>query len=168
MAPADPPDGTAEPRSHDGGTSGRTYSRKAKVCKEKSVRKSPADTKVKEVGGGSAPHTGAEIPIQPTEKTMGKQLVTLQHTEEHVGEDIHTTACGGHHARADGCALNELQTVEKPCRSGFILKDCSPWKDPGWSKGEAEEGATEMKCYELDRNPYSPSPCMAWCVGRRK
>ncbi|KAJ7424163.1 hypothetical protein BTVI_07438 [Pitangus sulphuratus] len=46
------------------------------------------------------------------EKTMGKQVVTFQCMEDHVGADTHTAPHGRHCDRADGCALNELQTGE--------------------------------------------------------
>jgi len=49
-----------------------------------------ADTKVSEEGeGGGAPGAGAEIPLQPTEKTMVRQAVSLQPMEAHGGADIH-------------------------------------------------------------------------------
>lgn len=57
------------------------------------MQNSPADTKVREEAGrNGAPCTGAEIPLQSIEKTMGKQIATLQHTDDHVGADIHTAA----------------------------------------------------------------------------
>lgn len=78
---------------------------------------------------------GAEIPLHLMEKAMGKQVVTLQHTEDSAGADIHTSACGGHRARADGCTLDELQTAERPCMSRFVLKDCSTMLEQGRSGG---------------------------------
>jgi len=53
-------------------------------------RNRSADTKVSaEGGGGGAPGTGAEIPLQPVEKTMVRQAVPLQPMEVHSGADIH-------------------------------------------------------------------------------
>ena len=57
-----------------------------RACK----RNSSADTKVSEEGGGGdAPGTGAEIPLQPMVKTMVRQAVPLQPMEVHGGADIH-------------------------------------------------------------------------------
>lgn len=33
-----------------------------------------------------------EIPLQSMEKTMGENIAILQHTDDHVGADIHTAA----------------------------------------------------------------------------
>ena len=50
----------------------------------------PADCKVgEEGGGGDASGTGAEIPLQPTVKTMVRQAVSLQPREVHSGADLH-------------------------------------------------------------------------------
>ena len=67
---------------------------------ERGVRKcetnSPADTKASKEGwGGGAPGTGAEISLQPVDKTMLTQVVPLQPMEGYSGADIHTAACGG-------------------------------------------------------------------------
>ena len=78
-APMDPPQGTAEPLSQDGGVSGKVCVRKGrKHCaaierevRKKCARNSPADSKVSEEGGGGgAPGVGAEIPLQTLEETM--------------------------------------------------------------------------------------------------
>ena len=53
-------------------------------------RKDSADTKVSEEGGGGgAPGTRAEIPLQPVVKTMVRQAVPLQPMEVNGGADIH-------------------------------------------------------------------------------
>ena len=53
-------------------------------------RHSCADTKVSEKeGAGGAPGAGAEIPLQPMEKTMVRQAGPLQPMEVHGGADIH-------------------------------------------------------------------------------
>ena len=50
----------------------------------------PADTKASEErGGGSAPRTRAEVPLQPVMKTMVRQAVPLQPMEVHCGADLH-------------------------------------------------------------------------------
>ena len=40
-------------------------------------------------GGGGAPGTGAEIPLQPTEETMVRQAVPLQPMEVHGAAGLH-------------------------------------------------------------------------------
>ncbi|GAB0183170.1 acid sphingomyelinase-like phosphodiesterase 3b [Grus japonensis] len=53
-------------------------------------RNNSADTKVSEEGrGGGAPGAGAEIPLQPMEKTMVRQAGPLQPMEVNGGADIH-------------------------------------------------------------------------------
>ena len=53
-------------------------------------RNNPVDTKVSEEGGGGdAPGTRAETPLQPVVKTMVRQAVPLQPREVHSGADIH-------------------------------------------------------------------------------
>ena len=53
-------------------------------------RNNSADTKVSEEGGGGgAPGTRAEIPLQPMVKTMVRQAVPLQPMEVNGGADIH-------------------------------------------------------------------------------
>ena len=90
----------AEPISDSGNASVITFLRRKKswdsekqppergvrTCK----RNNPADTKASEEGGGGdAPGTGAEIPLQPMVKTMVRQAVPLQPMEVHSGADIH-------------------------------------------------------------------------------
>jgi len=53
-------------------------------------RNSPADTKVSaEGGGGGAPGTGAEISLQPMEKTVGEAGCPLQPMAVHGAAEIH-------------------------------------------------------------------------------
>ena len=65
----------------------RQLEREVRTCK----RTSPADPQVSEErGGGDAPGTGAEIPLQPVVmKTMVRQAVPLQPREVHRGADLH-------------------------------------------------------------------------------
>ncbi|GAB0177162.1 epimerase family protein SDR39U1 [Grus japonensis] len=98
----DPPLAKTKPISHSGSASGITLLRKGKtplqhqeqLQPERGVgrceRNSSADTKVSAEGGaGGAPGAGAEIPLQPLEKTMVRQAVPLQTMEVHGGADIH-------------------------------------------------------------------------------
>jgi len=53
-------------------------------------RNHSADTKLSAEGkGGGAPGTAAEVPLQPVEKTVVRQAVSLQPMEVHHGADIH-------------------------------------------------------------------------------
>jgi len=47
------------------------------------------DTKASEGGGGGAPGTRAEVPLQPMMKTTVRQFVPLKPMEGHGGVDIH-------------------------------------------------------------------------------
>ncbi|GAB0186509.1 acid sphingomyelinase-like phosphodiesterase 3b [Grus japonensis] len=91
----DPPLAKAKPISSSGSASGITELRGGKIKKpaqqqlqlERGVRRcernNSADTKTSEEGGGGgAPGTGAEIPLQPMEKTMVRQAVPLKPMEE--------------------------------------------------------------------------------------
>ncbi|GAB0195028.1 acid sphingomyelinase-like phosphodiesterase 3b [Grus japonensis] len=90
----------AEPISDGGSTSGITELRRGEKTHQEQLqpergvkicgRNNSADTKVSaEGGGGGAPGTGAEIPLQPLEKTMVRQAVPLQPMEDGGGADIH-------------------------------------------------------------------------------
>lgn len=55
------------------------------------------------------------IPLQPVEKTVAMQVVTLQPMKDPGGEDNQPAAYGGLHAGGGGCALREnLQPVKSP------------------------------------------------------
>ncbi|GAB0181647.1 junction-mediating and -regulatory protein-like [Grus japonensis] len=100
----------AEPISDDGSASGIMYLRRGKKHQEqfqpergvrRCERNSPADTKISAEGGaGGAPGARAEIPLQPLEKTMVRQVVPLQPTEDDGGAEIPPAARGGSHTRA--------------------------------------------------------------------
>ncbi|KAK4815368.1 hypothetical protein QYF61_001356 [Mycteria americana] len=78
-----------------------------------------ADTKVSEEGGGGgAPGTRAEIPLQPMVKTMVRQAVPLQPMEVNGGADIH------------------LQPVEDPMPEHVDMPEggCDPVESPCWSR----------------------------------
>ncbi|GAB0180080.1 epimerase family protein SDR39U1 [Grus japonensis] len=89
----------AEPISDSGSASGITELRRGENNQEQlppergvriHERNNSADTQVtEEGGGGGAPGTRADIPLQPMEKTMVRQAVPLQPMEVHGGADIH-------------------------------------------------------------------------------
>ncbi|GAB0206511.1 epimerase family protein SDR39U1 [Grus japonensis] len=101
---------------------------------------SNGDTKVHEDGGGGgAPDTRAEIPLQPLVKTMVKQAVPLQPMEDDGGAEI------------------PLQPVEDPTpeRVEAPEGDCDPVGSPRWSKLLAgpvdpwrEEPTLEQVCWQ--------------------
>jgi len=82
-----PLQGIAEPLHQDSGTSGKSYLRMGQMLhnsvrtEEKIVRNSAADIKMKAGEGEGAQGTKAEIPLQPVEKTMVKQVFPLQSME---------------------------------------------------------------------------------------
>ena len=69
-------------------------------------------------GGGGAPGTGAEIPLQPVGKTMVRQAVPLQPMDVRGGADIH------------------LQPVEDPTPEQVDVPEagCDPVGSPHWSR----------------------------------
>ena len=78
-----------------------------------------ADTKVSaEGGGGGAPGAGAEIPLQPLEKTMVRQAVPLQPMGDGGEQRFH------------------LQPMEDPTPEQVETPEggCDPVGSPGWSK----------------------------------
>ncbi|GAB0179150.1 acid sphingomyelinase-like phosphodiesterase 3b [Grus japonensis] len=108
----------AESMSDSGSVSGIMYLRRGKKLLQNSSqrrgvriceRNSPTGTQVSaEGGGGGAPGTEPEIPLQPLEKTMVRQAVLLQPVEVHGGAEIPPAALGGPHAGADGCPQRRL------------------------------------------------------------
>ncbi|GAB0192682.1 hypothetical protein GRJ2_001733500 [Grus japonensis] len=87
--------------------------------RRKCERNNSADTKVSAEGGaGGAPGTGAEIPLQPVEKTMVRQAIPLQPMEDDDGADIH------------------LQPVEDPTSEQVdaLTGGCDPMGSLCWSR----------------------------------
>ena len=91
------------------------------------------------------------------------------------GEEVFQTpsrdssaAPGEDHGEVGGHDLKELQPMESPPWSRFILKDCSPWDGPHGEEGErpAKEGAAERSCYGQHKTPHSPFLCASW--GKRR
>ncbi|CAM9274818.1 unnamed protein product [Bubo scandiacus] len=78
--------------------------RGVRICE----RNNSADTKVSEEGGGGgAPGTRAEIPLQPVVKTTVRQAVPL-HPWRLTVEQNPPAAHGGPHTGAGGCAQRTL------------------------------------------------------------
>jgi len=68
-----------------------------------------ADTKVSEEGGGGgAPGTGAEIPLQPVEQTMVRQAVPCSPWRSMVEQISTCSLWKGPHARAGGGTQRRL------------------------------------------------------------
>lgn len=136
----DPPHTRVEPISEAGGTSLKKYLRKGKML-----------------------HGSEEW----REKKCEKQFC------EHQGQRRKSGRCSrlqiryspaAHewdHGGAGEYVLKELWPVETPHWRRFILKDCSLWEQPPcWSREKCEEeGAAEMKCYELTTIPIAHPPC---------
>ncbi|KAK4818202.1 hypothetical protein QYF61_008586 [Mycteria americana] len=125
-------------------------------------RNNSADTKVSEEGGGGgAPGTGAEIPLQPVEKTMVKQVAPLQSMEVHDGADIHSEVHGGPPARADGCVLKEAVTWWRACARAGSWQELWPCgeRSPCWSRFSGRTCDTmEDSCW----NSLFLKDCIPW------
>ena len=111
------------------------------------MKSSPTDTKFgEEDGGGGAPGAGAEIPLQPMEKTMVKQVASLD-MEDYTGADVHATCTTEDYTApvedpmpgAVACAeeptqeqvfSQDLWPLGDPRWSSLFLKDCNPWEGP--------------------------------------
>ncbi|GAB0193217.1 epimerase family protein SDR39U1 [Grus japonensis] len=93
-------------------------------------RNNSADTKVSTEGGaGGAPGAGAEIPLQPVEKTMVRQAVPLQPMEDDGGAEIPPAARGGPHARAGGCPKEAVTPWEAHAGAGFLAGPVDPRRE---------------------------------------
>lgn len=90
---------------------------------------SPANTKVREEGGREgALGTGAEIPLQPPERTMMKQIFSL-------GRILHWSGCT--------CPEGSCSLWKDPVEA---------------AEQHEEEGAEERSCYGLSITPISHCP----------
>lgn len=77
------------------------------------------------------------MPKQISLQLMVEEAVPQQPKEDYVRANPHTAACGGPLTEAVKYFLNELQPMESPTWSRFILKDCSPWEGPTLDQGKA-------------------------------
>jgi len=110
--------------------------RQVKLCE----RNNSANTTVSEEGGaGGAPGVGAEIPLQPMEKTTVRQAVPMQPMDVHRGTDTH------------------LQPVENPMLEQVNVPEagCEPVGSPHWNRLLAgpvdlwgEEPTLEQVCWQ--------------------
>ncbi|GAB0205655.1 hypothetical protein GRJ2_003031100 [Grus japonensis] len=155
----------AEPISHGGSASGITELRRKKTKQNKTQqflqpergvrrceRNNFAGTKVSAEGGaGGAPGTGAEIPLQPLEKTMVRQAVPcspwrkdegvqrfhLQPVEDPMPEQVEAPegGCDPWEAHAGASSWQDLWPHGKrsPGQSRFAGRTCDPVGDPCWS-----------------------------------
>ncbi|GAB0203478.1 acid sphingomyelinase-like phosphodiesterase 3b [Grus japonensis] len=158
----------AEPISDGGSASGITELRREKnpqtqqkthkeqLQPERGVRvcerNNSTDTRVSEGGREGAPGVGAEIPLQPVEKTMVRQTVPLQPVEVHGGADIHLQPVEVH-----GGADIHLQPMEDPTPEQVETPEggCDPVGSLHWSKLLAgpvapwrEEPRLEQVCWQ--------------------
>jgi len=133
----------AEPISNDGSASGITFLRRGEkkfknlhngnMQQERGVRicerNNSAVTKVSEGGGGGAPGTTAEIPLQSVMKTMVRQAVSLQPVEEHGEEDIPLQPMEDPTLVQVDAPEGSCDPVESPCWSMLLAGPVDPWRE---------------------------------------
>ncbi|GAB0187535.1 AN1-type zinc finger protein 5-like [Grus japonensis] len=89
----------------------------------------PEDTKVSaEGGGGAAPGTGAEIPLQPMVKTMVRQAVPLQLMEDDGGADIHLQPMKDPMLEQVDASKGGCDPMGSPCWSRLLAGPVAPWR----------------------------------------
>ena len=106
-------------------------------------RNNSADTKVSEEGGGGgAPGTRAEIPLQPLVKTMVMQVVPLQPMEVHGGADIHLQPMEDPTPEQADVPEGGCSPVGSPCWSRLLAGPADPWRErsPRWSRFAGRTG----------------------------
>jgi len=91
------------------------------------VRNNSADTKVSEGGGEGASGTRAEVPLQPIEKTMVKQVVSLQPVEDHT-EQI-CTYSPWKAPRQSSWAPKGSHRMGSPHWSRLLAGPVDPWRE---------------------------------------
>ncbi|GAB0186401.1 hypothetical protein GRJ2_001105400 [Grus japonensis] len=137
-------------------------------------RNNSADTNVSEEGGaGGAPGTGAEIPLQPMEKTMVRQAVPLQPMEVNDGADIHLQPVEDPTPEPVDAPEGGCGPMGSPCWSRLLAGPVDLWREePTLEQGKRarshppeEEGAAETTCDELTTTPIPHPPVPLW--GRR-
>jgi len=90
-------------------------------------RNNSADTKARERRrGGGAPGARAEIPLQPVEKTMVRQAVTLQSMEVHGGADLHLQPVEGTPRQRRWMPEGSCDSVGRPALEQAPARTCGP------------------------------------------
>lgn len=84
-------------------------------CEKQCEKNNPADFKVRKERLRGAPGAGTENPLQPTKRSMVKQVVPLR-------------AHGGPHAGAGGYALKEAAIHGEPTLKKTPGMNYSPWR----------------------------------------
>ncbi|KAK4827692.1 hypothetical protein QYF61_020826 [Mycteria americana] len=93
-------------------------------------RNNSADTKVSEEGEGEgAPGAGAEIPLQPVEKTMVRQVVRLQPMEVHGGADIYLQPMEDPMLEQVDMPKKGYDPTDSPCWSRLLAGPVTPWRE---------------------------------------
>jgi len=139
--------------------------RGVRICE----RNNCADTKVSE---GGAPGAGAEIPLQPLDKTMASQAVTLQPMEVHVEQtstcslwredptpeqvdaQMRLWPCG--ESALEQVYWQDLSTSEGPVMEQSVpeeegptleqfVENCLPWRDPMLEQGKSVRRKEEQR-----------------------
>jgi len=102
-------------------------------------RNNSADTKVSEGGGGGAPSTRSEVPLQPVEQTMVRQAVPLQPMEVHGGADIHLQLMEDPTPEQVDVPEGGSDPVGSLCWSRLLAGPVAPWR---------EEPMLEQVCWQ--------------------
>lgn len=98
-------------------------------------------------GGRDVPGAIAGIPLQPMEKTMVTQAVSLQPVKDHTTADIHPAAHGGLHTRA-ACSLWAVSHRKDP-RWSFLICFSSPVLLRKGSEGAAHGNQPRISHHNL-------------------
>jgi len=103
-------------------------------------RNNSADTKVSEEGGGGgAPGSGADIPLQPVERTVVRQAVPLQPMEVHGGADLHLQPMEDPTPEQVDVPKGGCDSMESPRWSRLLPGPVDPWR---------EEPTLEQVCWQ--------------------
>lgn len=127
------------------------------------MRNSPADTKVRERGGGGregAPGTRAHIPLQHMEETMARQVVPLQPMESPCWRRLLGGSCNPWKGAHSEGFLSEIVAHEGPTLERSVPEGLHPWEGPHIRAGKKLEADTE--CYRLTTATVAHPQCTAW------
>jgi len=103
-----------------------------------------------------------QSPHHPRSPCSDGAGVALQPVENHAGADIHTSASGGSHTRANGYALKETEVHGGSTLEHTPDSHCGPWRGAHTGAREkcVEEGAAERSCYGLTTALMHHNPCI--------